>query len=75
MEENTNIDVLGETKENYLRPYKYVWMCCMKYHDHIHIKEIQSWIKQSRQAETKDHESIDSEVAILLSKVCAFCEE
>jgi hypothetical protein len=49
VEENTNINVLKETKENYPRPYKYaeaqvnVWRM---YHSHTHVKEIHSLIKQ-----------------------------
>jgi hypothetical protein len=48
VEENTNIDVIEEIGENYLRSFEYTkhkWMCWMKYHNPTHIKGIQSWIE------------------------------
>ncbi len=46
--ENTNIDVLEKIEENYLPSFectKAPMKCWMKYHNHIHNKEIQNWIK------------------------------
>ncbi len=42
--------------------------------NHIHIINIE--LDQTRYiAETRDHKSVDSEVARLLSRICAFYEE
>jgi hypothetical protein len=49
MDENTNVDVFEEIKENYPRSSEYAKaqvMCWMKYQSPIHIKGIESWIKQ-----------------------------
>jgi len=46
----------------------------MKYHKYSHQGNPK--LDQTRYiGETWDHEYVDSEVVILLSRVCAFCEE
>ncbi len=76
--ENTNINVIEETKRNYLRPYEYV-----EAHVNVLDEVPQSYshpknpeLNQTRYIiKTKDHEFMDLEVARLLSKICAFYEE
>jgi len=78
VEENTNINVLEETKENYLKPFKYA-----KAQVNVFNEVPQSYSHQKNPRldqikytiQTKDHESMDSKVAKLLSRVYAFCEE
>jgi hypothetical protein len=77
-EENTNINVFEETKENYLWSSKYA-----KAHVNVLDEIPQSYSHQGNPkldrikytTKTWNHEFVDSEVTILLSKVCAFCEE
>ncbi len=48
-----NINVFEKTKENYLRLFEYVEAqtnVLDVYNTHIHIKKIQSWIKQETQS-------------------------
>ncbi len=79
VEENTNIDVVEETKENYLWSFE---------HAEAHVNVLdelpQSWyshqgnpkLDQTRYIiEKRNHESVDLEVVRLLSKVYAFYEE
>jgi hypothetical protein len=78
VEEKTNINVLEEIEEKYLRPFEYV-------EAQVNVlDEVQQSYSHQRNleldqtsyiAETKDHESMDPEVAILLSKVYAFYGE
>jgi hypothetical protein len=73
--ENTNIDVVEKTKENYLQSSKYV-----KTHVNVLDEVPYSYSDQGNieldqtkyTFETRDHEFMDLEVVILLSKVCAF---
>ncbi len=78
VEENTNIDVLEKTKENYLWSSKYaethVNVLDEVLHSYSHKKNPK--LDQTIYTiETHDHEYVDSKVAKLLSKVCALCEE
>jgi hypothetical protein len=41
-------------------------MCWIKYHNHIHIKEIQSWIKQSTHMKHRILNYVDSKVVRLI---------
>ncbi len=75
MEENTNINVFEEIEENYLRPFEYV-----KAHVNV-VDEVPHSYSHQRNleldqtsyiAKIEDHESMDSEVAKLLSKAYAF---
>ncbi len=78
VEENTIIDVVKETKENYLWSFEYA-----KAHVNVLDEVPQSYshqwnpkLDQTRYTtETWDHECADSKMVILHSKVCAFCEE
>jgi hypothetical protein len=78
VEENTNINVLEEIKENYLQSSKYV-----EAHVNVLDEVPRSYshkgnlkLDQTRYiVETQDHEFVDSKVIKLLSKVCAFYEE
>ncbi len=71
MEENTNIDVLEENKENYLRSFEYA-----KAQVNVLDEVPQSYAHQGNPqldqtkyiAKTKDHESMDFEVTRSLSK-------
>jgi hypothetical protein len=75
VKENTNIDVVKETKENYLRSFKYV-----EAHVNVFDEIPQSYSHQGNleldqtkyTSETRDHEFMNLKVVILLSKVCAF---
>jgi hypothetical protein len=77
-EENTNIDVFEKIEENCLRSFKYV-----EAHVNVLDEIPQSYSHQRNSkldqiryiAKTRNHEYVYSKVAILLSKVCAFCEE
>ncbi len=78
MEENTNINVLEGTKKNYLRPYEYakaqVNVLDEVSQSYSHKRNLE--LDQTRYiTKTRDDKFVDSKVAILLSKVCAFCEE
>ncbi len=72
VEENTNINVLEETEENYMRSSKYA-KAQMNVLDEIpqsysHQGNLE--LDQTRYTiETRHHESMDLEVAKLLSKV------
>ncbi len=78
MEENINIDVVEETKENYLWSFEYA-----EAQVNVLDEVPQSYSHQGNPeldqtkyiAETWDHESIDWKVVRLLSRVNAFCEE
>ncbi len=76
MEKNTNIDVLEEIEENYLQSSKYaeaqVNMLDEVPQSYSHQGNLE--LDQIRYIiETRDNESMDSEVTILLSRVDAFC--
>ncbi len=78
MEENTNIDMFEETKENYLQSSKYVEAHLNVLDEIPHSYSHQGNLKLDETmytVETWDHESMDSKVVRLLSKVCAFYEE
>jgi hypothetical protein len=75
---NTNINVLEEAKEKYLRPFEYakaqvnVLDEVPQSHSHQRIPELD----QTRcPTKTRDHEYVNSEATRLLSTVHAFCEE
>jgi hypothetical protein len=78
VEENTNINVVEETEENYLPSSKYA-----KAHVNVLDEVPQSYSHQGNQeldqtwytTETHDHEFVDLEMVKLLSRVYAFCEE
>ncbi len=78
VEENTNINVVEETKENYLPSYEYA-----KVHVNVLDEVPQSYSHQGNLEldqtwyiiETCDHEFVDLEMVALLSKVCAFYKE
>jgi hypothetical protein len=78
VEENTNINVFEETLKNYLKSSKYV-----KAHVNVLDEVPQSYSHQGNleldqtryTTKTRDHESMDLEVAKLVSRVCAFYEE
>jgi hypothetical protein len=78
VDENTNVDVFKETKENYPRSFKYA-----KAHVNELDELLQSYshqrnpkLDQTRYtAKTRDHEYVDLEMIRLFSRVCAFYEE
>ncbi len=78
MEENTIIDVLEEIEETYLKSFEYA-----KAHVNVLDEVPQSYSHQGNPkldqirytTKTWDDEYMDSKVARLLSRVCAFCEE
>jgi len=78
VEENTNINVFKKIKENYLRSSEYA-----KAHVNVLDEAPQSYSHQRNQEldqtrykiETRDHEYVDTKVAILFSRVYAFSEE
>ncbi len=78
MDENTNVDVFEETKENYPRSFEYA-----KAQVNVLDEVPQSYSHQGNpeldqiryMVETWDHEFMDLEMIRLLSRVCAFCEE
>jgi len=78
VEENTNINVLKKTKENYPRSFEYV-----EAQVNVLDEVPQSYSHQRNQeldqirykTETRDHEYVDLKVARLFSRVYAFCEE
>jgi hypothetical protein len=47
----------------------------MKYHNHIHVKGYLELDQTKYIVKTRNRESMDLEVAKLLSRVCAFYEE
>jgi hypothetical protein len=69
VEENTNINVLEEMEENYLRPFEYV-EAQINVLDEVpqsYSHQRNPELDQTRYiAKTKDHESMDSKVARLL---------
>ncbi len=78
VEKNTNINVLEEIEEKYLRPFKYgeAHVNVLDEIPQSYSHQINPKLDQTRYTiETKDHKFVDSEVAILLSRVYAFCEE
>jgi hypothetical protein len=78
VEENTKFDVLEDTKENYLRSSQYA-------EPQVNVLDEvpQSYSHQGNleldqtkyTTKTQDHEYADLEVARLLYRVCALCEE
>ncbi len=78
VENNTNINVVEETKENYLQSFEYV-----EAHVNVLDEVPQSYSHQGNPeldqtkytTKTRGHESMDLEVVRVLSKVCAFYEE
>ncbi len=78
MDENINVDVFEETKENYPRSFEYA-----KAHVIALDEVLQSYSYQRSMelyqtkhvTETRDHEFVDLKMIKLLSKVCAFYEE
>jgi hypothetical protein len=78
VENNNNIDVVEEIKENYLQSFEYV-----EAHVNVLDEVPQSYshkgnleLDQTKYTtKTRDHECMDLEVVRLLSKVCAFYEE
>ncbi len=78
MEENININVVEETKENNLLSSEYA-----EAHVNVLDEIPQSYSHQGNPeldqlrytTEKWDHESMDLEMVRLISKVCAFCEE
>jgi predicted RNA-binding protein Jag len=78
VEENTNINVLEETKKSFLKPFEYA-----EAHVNVLDEVPQSYshkinleLDQTRYiTKTKDHEFMDLEVVGLLSRICAFYEE
>ncbi len=78
MEENTNIDVLEETKENYLWLSEYAKAHVNMLEEVPHSYEHQGNPKLDQTMyiiETRNHKYVDLEVAKILSRVYAFCEE
>ncbi len=78
MEENTNIDVFEEINENYLQSSKYVeaHVNVLDEVPHSYSHQGNLELDQTRYTvETRNHESMDSKVVILLLRVCAFYEE
>ncbi len=78
MDENTNVDVFKETKGNYPKSSKYAEAQVNALDEilqsYSHQRNLE--LDQSRCiAKTWDHESVDSEMIMLFSRVCAFCEE
>jgi hypothetical protein len=47
----------------------------MKYRNHTHIKKIQKLDQTRYTIKTSDHEFVDLEMIMLLSRVYAFCKE
>jgi len=78
VEKNTNINVLKENKEKYLRPFEYV-EAQVNVLDEVpqsYSHQRNSKLDQIRCiTKIKDHEFVDSEAARLLLKVCTFYEE
>ncbi len=78
VKENTNINVLEEIKENYLRPFAYA-----KAQVNVLDEVPQSYSHQRNPeldqirytTETRDQEFLDSRITRLLSRIYAFCEE
>jgi hypothetical protein len=78
VDENTNVDVFEEIKENYPRSFEYA-----KAHVIALDEVLQSYSYQRSMelyqtkhvTETRDHEFVDLKMIKLLSKVCAFYEE
>jgi hypothetical protein len=78
VEENTNIDVIEETEENYLQSSKYVeaHVNVLDEVPRLYSHQGNVELDQTRYTiKTWDHEYVDSKVVKLFSKVCAFCEE
>jgi hypothetical protein len=78
VEENTNIDVVDETEENYLHSFEYV-KAQVNVLDEVprsYSHQGNPKLDQTRYTtKTQDHEHVDLEVVILFSRVCAFCEK
>ncbi len=78
MEKNTNIDVVEEIQENYLRSSEYVeaQVIVLDEVTHSYSHQRNPKLDQIRYTtKTGDHELMDSKMVRLLSKVCTFCEE
>jgi hypothetical protein len=78
VDENTNVDVFKETKENYPRSFEYVEALVNALDEvpqsYLHQGNLE--LDQTRHTtQTWDHEYVDSEMIRLLSKVYVFCEE
>ncbi len=78
MKKNTNIDVVEETKENYLRSFEYT-KAQMNVLDEVpqsYSHQRNPELEQTKYTtKTRDHEYVDLEIVRLLSRVCAFYEE
>ncbi len=78
MDENTNVDVFEAIEKNYPRSFEYT-----EAQVHVLDEVPQSYSHQGNPkldqtkyiAKTQDHESVDSKMIKLLSRVCAFCEK
>ncbi len=78
MEENTNIDVLEEIKENYLQSFKYA-----EAQVNVLDEVPQSYSHQGNLkldqiryiTEIRDHEYVDSKLVKLFSRIYALCDE
>jgi hypothetical protein len=78
VDENTNVYVFEETKENYPRSFEYVeaQVNALDEVPQSNSHQGNPKLDQTRYiAKTRDHESMDSEMIKLLSRVCVFCEE
>jgi hypothetical protein len=78
MEENTNIDVVEKTKENYLRSFEYadVQVNVLDEIPQSYSHQGKSELDQTRYTtETRDQKSTNLEMVRLFSRVCAFCEK
>ncbi len=76
--ENTNVDVFEEIKENYPRSSKYAKAQVNALDEVLQSYSYQRNLEldQTRHTiETWDHEFVDSNMIMLLSRVCAFYEE
>ncbi len=76
VDENTNVDVFEETKENYPRSFEYAEAQVnvldevpqsYSYQGNLELDQTKHIV------ETQDHEFVDLEMIRLLSRVCAFC--
>ncbi len=78
MDENTNVDVFEETKENYPRSSEYAKTQVNALDEVLQSYSYQGNLEldQTRHTtKTRDHEYVDLKMIMLLSKVYAFYEE
>jgi hypothetical protein len=78
VEENTNIDVVEETEENYLQSSEYVkaQVNVLDEVPHSYSHQGNLELDQTRYTiDTHDHEYVDSKMVKLLPRVCALFEE